>query len=210
MEDVRLRMQARPLRIVADSDFCVRQRTQSLHRPWVGRPHVASRDDPDARAVLSGLHGQLPQFVDENAQAAPFDERAEDVDSVRRRDLLAQLAAETGIEPCPGQKSGAGQRSVWPLLGVFSRFCVNGEQSPQWRRDAEAIGPIGTQLVRQRRDDAIDQALLALGRLSAAERREGTGQGVLKKLRERAVSVLAIDRCQGIQTGVRELIQILL
>ena len=69
---------------------------------------------------------------------------------------------------------------------------------------------IGAQLVNQCPDDAIDQAFLTLSRLCAAERRQGTGQSVLQKLRKRAVSLIAINGCQGIETGVRELIQVLL
>ena len=63
--------------------------------------------------------------------------------------------------------------------GSLARICMHSQQSPQGCRDAEVIGPIGTQLVRQRPDNAVDQALLTLSRFGAAERRQGTGQGVL-------------------------------
>src|SRR5438876_344063 len=117
-------------------------------------------------------------------------------------------SAETGIEPRPGQKGGARQRCVWPLQECVPGSGTHGEQPAEWCRDAEVVCPVVTQFIRQCQDNAINQALLTLGRFPAAERCKATGQGMLKKLRQRAVSLLRIDRRQEIQPGVREVIQV--
>jgi len=84
------------------------------------------------------------------------------------------------------------------------------KQPSEGCRNVEILCPIIAEFIVQCPDDAINQALLSLGCLTAAERREAAGQGMFEKLCKRAMRLLWIDWRERIEAGVSEFIQIAL
>ncbi|MPM19818.1 hypothetical protein SDC9_66244 [bioreactor metagenome] len=71
-------MKARPFCVIGNFDFRIRQLTQFFNCLYIGRPHIRSRDD----AQFSASRGEIAQFIDDEAQPAPLDERNEHIDTV--------------------------------------------------------------------------------------------------------------------------------
>ena len=100
VEYIRLGVEPGALGVVADLDFGVGQLAQFFDSLYIGGTHIGSGDDAQLAVVL----GELPQFVHEQAQAAPFDEGHQHVDAVSGYDLLLQLGVHLRLVDGPGKQ----------------------------------------------------------------------------------------------------------
>jgi len=193
MEDVSLGVQSGAGSVVADADLGVGKASEQFHRPRVGGAHVAGRQHTEPRAV-SGRGGCQPaQVVDQQPQAAPLDERAEDIDAVGRCELFAELHAKRRVEARSGQQSGSGERSVG-AAGLRTGAVPQRQQSPQGFGKEHRGGWIFSKLFGQGTDEPVGQPALPLAAVAIAHGGQESDQHGLDVLRDRGVAVLRIQR----------------
>ena len=99
MEGIGLRMEAGALGVVGDPDLSVGQGCEELDGLGVRRAHIRGGDDPERTR-----RGEGPQLVHEQADAAPLDERDEEIDTVRREDLGLELVHEAWLGRRPREE----------------------------------------------------------------------------------------------------------
>ena len=88
--------------IIADLDLRIRELAQFLDRLYVSCTHVRSCNDPQLAAILC----KGPQFVHDEAQAAPLDERNQHVDSVAGHDFFLELSVHLRLVNSAGEQAG--------------------------------------------------------------------------------------------------------
>ncbi len=189
-EHPRLGVQASRLGLVVDLDLGPEVADQAVQGGAVGRAHVRRREDPQRHTPL--VTGQ--QLVLEYAQAVPLDERAQQVNSVGRGQLRAQLGTELGVGGGVGQQRRAGQG--------------NGRTGTKQGPDAGLLLPRhGHQLLGARLDnvtvEAGEQGVDQGYPLSRRQRRKGLGDAAADVVPE-GRGLLALGDVLGDGAQVRQ------
>ena len=87
--------------IIANLDLSIGKAGQHTNGLQVGRPHITGRDDSE---LLIGLSCKYPECRLKDANAAPFDERAEYIDSVGRDYFFVELRNQRWVLSRPCEK----------------------------------------------------------------------------------------------------------
>ena len=104
VEHIGLGVQARALGVVADLDTGIGQLGQLFHGLDVRRAHVGRGDD----AQFPASPGERLQFLEDQPQAAPFDEGDQHVDAVGAGDLLLELGEHLRLVHRAGEQAALG------------------------------------------------------------------------------------------------------
>ena len=108
IEYISFRMETSTLGVIADLDLGIGQLTKLLNRLYIGSTHIGSRDNAQLTAVLR----KLSQFVHQQAQAAPLDERHQHIDAVSRYDFLFEFRVHLRLMDRAGKQRTLGNRSL--------------------------------------------------------------------------------------------------
>ena len=111
-------MEPGTLGVIADLDLRIGQRAQLFNGFYVRSAHIRGGDDAQLTAVLR----KLPQFVHDEAQAAPLDKGNQHINAVGGNDLLFQLRVHLRLMDSAGKQGtlrNGGLRAV-KVLCAFS------------------------------------------------------------------------------------------
>ncbi len=95
VEQIGFRVQPGSFCVVADSHLRPWKLTQCCNRFRIRCTHVAGGDNTDSQFVIT--FDKFAKVVNDDSQSAPFDERAENVNSIASCDFLAKLASQTRV-----------------------------------------------------------------------------------------------------------------
>ena len=118
VKHIGLCVQAGTFGVVTDLDFCIGQRAQLLDGFHVRSAHIRGGDDAQFATALC----KLPQFVHDEAQAAPLDKGDQHINAVGGNDLLFQLRVHLRLMDSAGKQGtlrNGGLRAV-KVLCAFS------------------------------------------------------------------------------------------
>lgn len=158
-------------RVVGDTDFRA-EAVQFVQRADVGRAGEGRGQDAHLAAGIA----VPPQALDERGDAAPGDERHEDVDAVGRPDLGADLVADPGLSWRVRQQRRVEQRDerVRDRLGAPVRQAREDRAEELGARQRALIGELGhLQLLDDDVDEPTGERRSATGALLLGERLDG-------------------------------------
>ena len=117
VKHIGLCVQAGTFGVIADLDLRIGQRAQLLDGFHVRSAHIRGGDDAQLTAALR----KLPQFVHDEAQAAPLDKGDQHINAVSGGDLLFQLRVHLRLMDSAGKQGTLRNRGL-RAVNVFCAF----------------------------------------------------------------------------------------